>query len=56
MDFKKELLELNISLTKKMEDRFSLYYERLVETNEKINLTAITEKNEVYCKHFLDSL
>lgn len=56
MDFKKELLELNISLTKKMEDRFLLYYERLVETNEKMNLTAITEKNEVYCKHFLDSL
>ena len=39
-----------------MERRFEIYYNTLVETNEKMNLTAITEKEEVYCKHFLDSL
>ncbi|RKV71505.1 MAG: 16S rRNA (guanine(527)-N(7))-methyltransferase RsmG, partial [Streptococcus sp.] len=32
------------------------YFELLVEWNEKINLTAITEKNEVYLKHFYDSI
>lgn len=56
MDFKKELFYLNISLTESMERNFETYYQVLVETNEKMNLTAITEKNEVYCKHFLDSL
>lgn len=56
MDFEKELLKLKISLNDEMNSRFEQYYQRLVETNEKMNLTAITEKNEVYCKHFLDSL
>ena len=56
MDFKKELLNLDIVLNEEMERRFEIYYNTLVETNEKMNLTAITEKEEVYCKHFLDSL
>lgn len=37
-------------------DKFEIYYKRLVETNEKVNLTAITDKKEVYIKHFEDSL
>lgn len=37
-------------------EKFQKYYELLVEWNEKINLTAITEKNEVATKHFLDSV
>ncbi len=37
-------------------NQFETYFEMLVEWNEKINLTAITEKKEVYIKHFLDSL
>lgn len=37
-------------------DRFELYYERLVETNKVMNLTAITEEKEVVVKHFVDSL
>ena len=37
-------------------DKFSLYYDFLVSENEKYNLTAITEKKEVYIKHFLDSI
>ena len=36
--------------------QFERYFELLVEWNEKINLTAITEKNEVYLKHFYDSI
>ena len=34
----------------------TLYYKRLIEWNEKINLTAITDPYEVAVKHFLDSL
>lgn len=37
-------------------DKFSIYYEFLKEENEKYNLTSITEKDEVYIKHFYDSL
>ena len=36
--------------------KFQKYYELLVDWNEKINLTAITEKTEVATKHFLDSV
>ena len=56
MDFKSELLKLNIELTPNMEEAFDKYYTRLVEVNEYMNLTAITERSEVYNKHFLDSL
>ncbi len=37
-------------------DNFQIYYEMLIDWNEKINLTAITEENDVAIKHFLDSL
>jgi len=37
-------------------EQFDIYYERLIETNEHVNLTAITDRNEVYIKHFEDSL
>ena len=37
-------------------DSFKKYYEFLKEENEKYNLTTITEENEVYYKHFIDSL
>ncbi|WJP97802.1 16S rRNA (guanine(527)-N(7))-methyltransferase RsmG [Macrococcus bovicus] len=43
-------------LTEKQLKQFAIYYENLVEWNEKINLTAVTEKEEVYLKHFFDSL
>ena len=45
-----------IELTDRQKDQFERYFELLVEWNEKINLTAITEKNEVYLKHFYDSI
>ncbi|RPF43131.1 16S rRNA m(7)G-527 methyltransferase [Hydrogenoanaerobacterium saccharovorans] len=37
-------------------DKLELYANTLVEWNQKINLTAITEPNEIAVKHFLDSL
>lgn len=45
-----------IVLTDEMTRQFERYYELLVEWNEKINLTAITEQKDVYLKHFADSV
>ena len=50
------LAEQNIILSDKQKVQFERYFELLVEWNEKINLTAITEKEEVYLKHFYDSI
>lgn len=46
----------NINLTEQQKFQFERYFELLVEWNQKINLTAITEKEEVYLKHFYDSI
>lgn len=54
--FEKALEDLNIHLTEKQIDQFMTYYEMLVETNKVMNLTAITEFDEVIDKHFVDSL
>ncbi len=56
MNFKEELLKLGINLDKAMEEKFNIYYEELIKVNEYMNLTAITEHDEVFNKHFLDSL
>ncbi|RIA75659.1 16S rRNA (guanine527-N7)-methyltransferase [Anaeroplasma bactoclasticum] len=56
MNFKEELKKLNIELTEEASFKFDAYYKRLVAVNEVMNLTAITEHDEVYNKHFLDSL
>lgn len=56
MNFDKELEKLNINLTPEMAKRFDVYYETLVDVNRYMNLTAITEYDDVYIKHFLDSL
>ena len=53
---RKEAAKLNIVLDDEQSVRFEKYYELLKEWNEKINLTAITEKNDVAVKHFADSL
>lgn len=45
-----------IQLSQKQLDQFHRYFELLVEWNEKMNLTAITQEEEVYLKHFYDSL
>jgi 16S rRNA (guanine527-N7)-methyltransferase len=54
--FKKGLEELHINLSEQQLDKFLTYYEMLVEKNKVMNLTAITEFDEVVEKHFLDSL
>lgn len=51
----KRLKELNIDITPDHE-KLELYFKLLEERNEKIDLTNIIEKDEVYLKHFLDSL
>lgn len=45
-----------VSLDEKALERFDIYARLLVEWNEKINLTAITEPDEIVIKHFVDSL
>ena len=45
-----------MNLTDKQKEQFNKYYEMLTDWNEKINLTAITDKDEVWLKHFEDSL
>lgn len=54
--FVSELEKYHIHLTEKQLKQFNRYFELLVEWNEKMNLTAITEKEEVYLKHFFDSV
>ena len=54
--FQANLIEHGIELSEHQLAQFKLYYELLVEWNEKMNLTAITDQEEVYLKHFFDSL
>ncbi|WAA09538.1 16S rRNA (guanine(527)-N(7))-methyltransferase RsmG [Fervidibacillus albus] len=54
--FQSELEKKGIHLTERQLHQFERYYELLIHWNEKVNLTAITEKEEVYLKHFYDSL
>ena len=55
-EFYTHLANLGFPLTERQKEQYERYFELLVEWNEKINLTAITEKNEVYLKHFYDSI
>ncbi len=48
--------EAGLSFTAQQLEQFSAYYELLVETNKVMNLTAITEPEEVAVKHMIDSL
>ena len=54
--FIEELEKLNIKLSKNQLNQLEEYYNLLIDYNEKINLTRITEKEDVYLKHFYDSL
>ncbi|WLR50858.1 16S rRNA (guanine(527)-N(7))-methyltransferase RsmG [Bacillus tianshenii] len=54
--FKEHLEQKGITLNETQLSQFDTYFKVLVEWNEKMNLTAITEKEEVYLKHFYDSL
>ena len=55
-EFYQLLKQQQIELTDQQQMQFERYFELLVEWNKKINLTAITEKKEVYLKHFYDSI
>lgn len=55
-EFREQLLAEQIELTDRQMTQFNTYFQLLVEWNEKMNLTAITEEKEVYLKHFYDSL
>lgn len=54
--FYKALDDFDIHLNDFQKEQFDIYFQTLVEWNDKINLTAITEKNDVYLKHFYDSI
>ena len=48
--------EAGLTFTEQQLQQFTQYYELLVETNKVMNLTAITEPEEVAVKHMIDSL
>jgi len=56
LQFKRDVEELRIILSEKQLEQFLTYYEMLIEKNKVMNLTAITEFDEVMKKHFIDSL
>jgi 16S rRNA (guanine527-N7)-methyltransferase len=55
-EMKQAASDYGISLSNQQLQQFNRYYELLVEWNEKMNLTAITEAHEVAVKHMIDSL
>lgn len=54
--FYQTLVELGFILSDQQKDQFKRYFELLVEWNQHVNLTAITEQEDVYLKHFYDSI
>lgn len=54
--FIEELKKMNIYITEEQLSQLDKFYDLLIEWNKKINLTRITEKEDVYLKHFYDSL
>lgn len=55
-DLKASLEFNNIEITEEILKKLEIYYDFLVEYNKNVNLTAITDKDEVYTKHFADSV
>ena len=56
MNFNLEVSKLGLSLNDDKLNKFELYYNELIEVNKYMNLTSIVERDEVYNKHFYDSL
>lgn len=56
MDFQSSLKERNIIITDKMMQQLNFYCDYLIQYNQKVNLTAICEHDEIFDKHFYDSL
>ena len=55
-EFLEELSKLNIYLTEKQLNQLDKFYNLLISWNEKINLTTIVKEEDVYLKHYYDSL
>ena len=55
-ELKKYFENQKIEYNQQILDKFELFYQLLIEWNEKFNLTAITDKNDVEIKHFIDSI
>lgn len=55
-EFYEAVKELGINLTEDQKQKLEKFYHILIEENQKINLTRIIEKEDVYLKHFYDSL
>ena len=56
MEFNKLLANINIELSDRQLEQFEIYFKFLVEYNQYVNLTAITEEEDVYIKHFYDTI
>lgn len=57
VNYLKNLVEkIGVSISEKQMEQFMKYYDLLVEWNKVMNLTAITEYEEVVLKHFVDSI
>lgn len=54
--FINELKKINIDISNEQLNQLEKYYDLLIEYNKVMNLTGITEKKDVYLKHFYDSL
>jgi len=50
------LRNLDLTLSERQIEQFERYFTILIDSNSKLNLTSITEKDEVFTKHFYDSL
>lgn len=55
-EFYKKLSQQGFELTESQQKQFKRYFELLTDWNQKINLTAITDEEDVYLKHFYDSI
>ncbi|MGD9677744.1 MAG: 16S rRNA (guanine(527)-N(7))-methyltransferase RsmG [Vulcanibacillus sp.] len=56
IEFNNLLEPYNIRCSEKQLEQFNLYYELLIDSNKRTNLTTITNKNDVIIKHFFDSI
>jgi 16S rRNA (guanine527-N7)-methyltransferase len=52
-EFVQALKKYGVALSIKQQEQFAKYFHLLIEWNQKMDLTAITEEKEVYLKHFL---
>ena len=56
LNFKEELAKVNITLTDQMEQQFDLYFKLIDKYNKVMDLTAVNGKDEMYDRHFYNSL